>query len=82
MTPALGCDTAAVCRAISSFLPLLAAEGIMVDDAYIPQALSAKSTSGAAFNGSDETTVAHDEPVCIGASSDVPMKVELHSHPF
>ena len=74
MTPAL--LTRAVC-ALFFFSAPLAAEGIMVDDAYI-RSSTAKSTSGAAFMVVMNHSGADDR--LIGASSDVADKVELHSH--
>jgi len=74
MTPAL--LTRAVC-ALFLFSAPLAAEGIMVDDAYI-RSSTAKSTSGAAFMVVMNHSGADDR--LIGASSDVADKVELHSH--
>ena len=74
MTPAL--LTRAVC-ALFLFSSPLAAEGIMVDDAYI-RSSTAKSTSGAAFMVVMNHSGADDR--LIGASSDVADKVELHSH--
>ena len=74
MTPAL--LTRAVC-ALFLFSAPLAAEGIMVDDAYI-RSSTAKSTSGAAFMVVMNLSGADDR--LIGASSDVADKVELHSH--
>ncbi|MBQ0802024.1 MAG: copper chaperone PCu(A)C [Sulfitobacter litoralis] len=74
MTPAL--LTRAVC-ALFLFSAPLAAEGIMVDDAYI-RSSTAKSTSGAAFMVVMNHSSADDR--LIGASSDVADKVELHSH--
>ncbi|HBR38827.1 MAG TPA: copper-binding protein, partial [Sulfitobacter pontiacus] len=74
MTPAL--LTRAVC-ALFLFSAPLAAEGIMVDDAYI-RSSTAKSTSGAAFMVVMNHSGADDR--LIGASSDVAEKVELHSH--
>ena len=74
MTPAL--LTRAVC-ALFLFSAPLAAEGIMVDDAYI-RSSTAKSTSGAAFMVVMNHSGADDR--LIGASSDVADKVELDSH--
>ena len=74
MTPAL--LTRAVC-ALFLFSAPLAAEGIMVDDAYI-RSSTAKSTSGAAFMVVMNHSGADDR--LIGASSDVADKVELQSH--
>lgn len=74
MTPAL--LTRAVC-ALFLFSAPLAAEGIMVDDAYI-RSSTAKSTSGAAFMVVMNHSGADDR--LIGASSDVAEEVELHTH--
>ncbi|NOR31609.1 MAG: copper chaperone PCu(A)C [Sulfitobacter sp.] len=69
--------TRAVCAIVLLSAGPLAAQGMMVHDAYA-RSSTAASTSGAAFmvlmnhSGSDDRL--------IGASSDVAKKVELHQH--
>jgi len=69
--------TRAVCAIVLLSAGPLAAQGMMVHDAYA-RSSTAASTSGAAFmvlmnhSGSDDRL--------IGASSDVAAKVELHQH--
>jgi len=69
--------TRAVCAIVLLSAAPLAAQGMMVHDAYA-RSSTAASTSGAAFLMLMNHTGADDR--LVGASSDVAEKVELHQH--